>query len=176
MKAVLLDRDGTLIVEPPHERLQREQDIQFFSDTIEALRLLHDNGFTLIEITNQAGIGEGLITIDKFYDLDEIIKARLSDQGIQIAKTFVCPHKADDDCECRKPKPLLLEQAAQEFNIDLSRTFMIGDNESDVQAGRNAGAKTILVETGVHQVETTQADYRAKNLLTAAQYVIDHQN
>lgn len=175
MKAVFVDRDGTMIVEPPDERIKWVQDIQLFPDTIAALKLLQDNGFLIIEITNQAGIGEGLISLERFWQL-EIggFEAMLAKSGVAITKTFVCPHKADDGCDCRKPKPKMLLDAADQFDIDLSKSFMIGDNLSDVEAGRAAGAQTILVKTGLHDVEAPYATFTAVNLLEAARYVVDH--
>jgi D-glycero-D-manno-heptose 1,7-bisphosphate phosphatase len=175
MKAVFVDRDGTMIVEPPNERLTWIHDIKLFPDTIEALKLLQDNGFAIIEVTNQAGIGEGLITIEKFWDM-EIggVEKMLAEGGVKITKTFVCPHTAADNCECRKPKPKMLLDAAKEFNIDLASSFMIGDRLGDIGAGQNAGAKTILVKTGAVPVEAPDATYTAENLLEAAHYVVEN--
>ena len=175
MKAVFLDRDGTMIVEPPHERLVWEHDIKLFPDTIKALKLLQDKGFALIEVTNQAGIGEGLISLEKFWELEVGgVEAELAKGGVKITKTYVCPHLPADNCVCRKPKPYMLQKAAEELGINLDSSFMIGDRPTDIEAGINAGTKTILVKTAAAPVEAPQATYTAKNLLEAARYVVDH--
>lgn len=175
MKAVFLDRDGTMIVEPPHERLVWEHDIKLFPDTIQALKLLQGNGFALIEVTNQAGIGEGLITLEKFWELEVGgVETELAKGDVKLAKTYVCPHAATDNCVCRKPKPHLLQKAAEELGIDLRSSFMIGDRPTDIEAGINAGTKTILVKTASLPVEAPQATYTAANLLDAARYVVEH--
>lgn len=175
MKAVFLDRDGTIIVEPPRERLTWVHDIKLFPETVPALKLLIDNGFALIEITNQAAIGEGLITPEQFWDM-EIggLEAELAKEGIRITKTYVCPHVPSDNCACRKPKPKMILDAAEEFKVNLADTFMVGDNISDVGAGINAGAKTILVKTAMHNIEAPDATFTAANLLEAAQYIVEH--
>lgn len=163
-----------MIVEPPAERLTSLDGLRFFDDTMAALRLLQDNGFALIMVTNQAGVGEGLITLEQFYELEAGVEAELSKSGITFEKVFVCPHAANDDCDCRKPKPKLILDAAQAFDVDLASSFMVGDNLSDIEAGINAGTKTILVETGVHDVTAPQATFIAKHLLEAAQYIVEH--
>jgi D-glycero-D-manno-heptose 1,7-bisphosphate phosphatase len=91
--------------------------------------------------------------------------------GIEILSTYVCPHKAGDNCECRKPKPLMILQAAKEFDIDLAASYMIGDRQSDIMAGVNAGTKTILVQTGNEPVNSPEATYIAANLKDAVRYI-----
>jgi histidinol-phosphate phosphatase family protein len=173
MKAVFLDRDGTIIVEPPGERLIRKEDTKLFPDTLEALKLLADNGFTVIIISNQAGIAEGLITLEDFERLNDDLIAMLVPSGVQIAETFICPHESADNCDCRKPKPKMILDAAAKYSIDLEKSFMVGDRRSDVQAGLNAGTKTILVETAATPQEAPEATYTAPNLLAAVQYVVN---
>ncbi|HEX4774767.1 MAG TPA: HAD family hydrolase [Candidatus Saccharimonadales bacterium] len=173
MKAVFLDRDGTVIQEPPAERLRWIHDLRLFPDTIPALKLLQDSGYLLIIVTNQAGIGEGLITVEDFDRMEvQGLEALLAGNDIHIAKSYFCPHVPEDNCECRKPKPKMLLDAAREFDVDLAESYIIGDKQKDVEAGRRAGAKTILVDTGLRHVEKTAADFRAKDLLEAARYIV----
>jgi D-glycero-D-manno-heptose 1,7-bisphosphate phosphatase len=174
MKAIFLDRDGTIIVEPPNERLTYVGDIAFFPETMPALKLLQEHGFSLIMVTNQAGVGEGLITLEEFQNLEDELQRNLAEAGITFTKVFVCPHAASQDCDCRKPKPKLILDAAKEFGVDLVNSFMVGDNLSDIEAGINAGTKTILVKTGIRDIEATQATFTAKDLLEAAEYVVSH--
>ena len=171
MNIVFLDRDGTMIFDPEDERVDREDKIKLFPDSIEALKYLADHGFAVIIITNQAGIAEGRINREDFDRINNKVLEMLSPSGIKVLKTYVCPHSPDDKCKCRKPKPTMILEAAQEFNIDLSKSYMVGDRESDIFAGINAGTKTILVKTANKPVEVKEATYTAPNLLDAVKYI-----
>ncbi|MCC6323401.1 HAD family hydrolase [Candidatus Nomurabacteria bacterium] len=173
-KIIFLDRDGTIIVDPEDERVDREDKIKLFPDSIEALKYLADHGFAIILITNQAGISEGKINIQDFDRINNKVLEMLAPSGIKIIKTFMCPHGPKDGCECRKPKPTMLLEAAKEFDIDLAKVYMVGDRESDTMSGINAGTKTILVKTANVPVEAKQATYTAPNLLDAVKYISDN--
>jgi D-glycero-D-manno-heptose 1,7-bisphosphate phosphatase len=175
MKAVFLDRDGTVIVDPPDERVDKIEKIELFPWTINAMSKLAELDFGAFFITNQAGIAEGRIDISEFNSINEKVLEMLEPSGIKILKTYVCPHGPDDNCDCRKPKPTMILQAAKEFDIDLANSYMIGDRESDILAAVNAGTKTILVKTGNSPVVTDKADYMADDLLAAAQYIVNQQ-
>lgn len=176
MKAVFLDRDGTIIVDPPDERVDKIEKIQLFPDTLEALKKLAELDFGVIIITNQAGIAEGRIDEQEFQRINDRVLEMLEPSGIKILKTYICPHGPNDGCDCHKPKPKLLLQAAKDFDIDLSNSWMVGDHQSDVMAGVNAGTKTILVQTGNTPETSTQAAYTAPHLLDAINYIANHQN
>ena len=171
MKAVFLDRDGTVIVDPADERVDREDKIVLFPDTIEALKYLADHDFAVIFITNQAGIAERRITLQDFERINGKVLEMLAPSGVKILKTYVCPHGPDDHCECRKPKPSMLLEAAREFDIDLASSYMVGDRQSDIFAGINAGTKTILVKTANTPMEVEEATYTAPNLLDAVRHI-----
>jgi len=174
MKAIFLDRDGTVTVGiPKYERVDSVDKVELFPETIPALKVLARLDCPIFFVTNQAGIAEGLITMSDFDLINKHVLKLISPSGAKITKTYLCPHGADSDCECRKPEPKMLKDAAKEFGIDLEDAFMVGDRESDVQTGKNAGTKTILVESG-EPVEATVADFRAKNLLQAANYIAAH--
>ena len=147
MKAVFLDRDGTVIVDPLDERVDTEAKITLFPDSIEALKYLADHDFGVIFITNQAGISEGRISLEDFDRINGKVLEMLAESDVKVLKTFVCPHGPTDNCVCRKPQPKMILDAAQEFNINLADTYMVGDRMSDITAGSNAGTKTILVKT-----------------------------
>ncbi len=174
MKVVFLDRDGTLIVEPPHERLVFEKDAKLFPDAIDALTLLAKNNIPVIMVTNQAGIAEGVLTTENFLELNDDIIEMIKASGVSFLKTYYCPHGRSAGCECRKPKPKMILDAANEFNVDLSNSYMVGDNLRDIEAGINAGTKTVLVKTGIRDVVSDDATYTADNLLEAAKYIVAH--
>lgn len=172
MKVALLDRDGTVIVDPPDERVTSVKKIKLFPDSISALKKLADNDFSVILITNQVGIAEGRISEHEFERTNKIVVERLEASGVKILKTYMCSRGPDDGCECRKPKPAMILQAAKEFDLDLANTFMVGDHKSDILAGSSAGSKTILVKTANIQDEAPEANYQANNLTDAVDYII----
>jgi D-glycero-D-manno-heptose 1,7-bisphosphate phosphatase len=171
MNVVFLDRDGTVIVDPPDERVDREDKIELFPDTLAAMDYLAEHNFAVIFITNQAGIAEGRINNRDFERIHNKVLEMLAPTGIKTLKTYMCPHGPDDGCSCRKPKPTLILQAAKEFDIDLPNTFMMGDRQSDIMAGVAAGTKTILVKTANVPVTSVQANFTATTLLDAVKYV-----
>jgi D-glycero-D-manno-heptose 1,7-bisphosphate phosphatase len=172
MKIVLLDRDGTLIVDPLSERVVSVSDIRLFDDTISALRLLAENGFEAILITNQAAIAEGLLNEAEFEAINNDVINHLAPSGIKILKTYMSPDASTVVNNWRKPGPGMLLKASEDFGFDLANVFMVGDRKSDVMAGINAGTRTILVKTANASVEASEAEYTAATLLDAAKYIV----
>ena len=175
MKIVFLDRDGTVINDPLDERVDTVEKIELLPDSIAGLKYLADNGFAVILITNQAGIEEGRLTEAEFWKINTEVLKQLAPSGITFVKTYM-NGEADSSTatEWRKPGPKMLLQAAEDFNLNLSEIYMVGDNQSDVQAGVNAGCKGgILVKTARNKiVESPNAVYSAPNLLDAARYIV----
>ncbi len=149
MKAVFLDRDGTVIVDRGY--LSDPAGVAFEPGAQEALRRLHDAGFGLIFVSNQSGIGRGLMTAGQSDAVHQRVLELLAAEGIPIAGSYICPHAPWDHCECRKPSPVLLQAAAAEHAIDFSRSFMVGDKKTDVDLGRITGCRTVLYGTRVTQ-------------------------
>ncbi len=175
MRAVFLDRDGTVNVgTPTYERVDSLDKVELLPTTIEALRLLAHQDYQVFFITNQAGLAEGLITQAVFNSINNKVLDLIAPSGITIIKTYLCPHGETDNCECRKPKPKLLLDAAREFDIEMAASWMIGDRPSDVMTGIHAGTKTILVKTGVPTVESAAATFTAPTLLEAVQLIAQY--
>lgn len=175
MNVVLLDRDGTVIVDPPDLRVDKVEKIELFPDSIEGLRYLAENDFAVILITNQAGIEEGRLTEEEFWQIHNEVLRQLEPSGVKFLKTYMNGEmKRPDNTEWRKPGPKMLLQAAEDFDLDLSQIYMVGDNQSDIQAAINAGCKGgILVETATgEKVVSTDAVYSAPTLLDAAKYIV----
>ncbi len=173
MKAVFLDRDGTVNVgAPTHSRVDSLEKVELLPNTLEALKSLAELGYSVFFVTNQAGIAEGLINQKEFDEINSKILKLIHPSGIEIQKTYVCPHSEDNMCTCRKPKPGLLKQAQAEYDIDLRSSWMIGDRTSDILTGVGAGTKTILVKTGVPSVESSEATATVPSLLEAIQYIL----
>lgn len=175
MKAIFLDRDGTVNAGIPfHERVDSVDKVLLLPNALEGLKLLATLDYLFFFVTNQAGLAEGLISRADFDEINNEVIRQINPSGINISETFVCPHGEGADCECRKPKPKLLKDAATQYDIDLSNSWIIGDRLTDIQTGRNAGTKTILVQTGII-VESEDADYVASDLLEAAKYISESQ-
>ena len=169
-KAILLDRDGVVTEDIGY--VHKIEDLNFEKNAVEGLKLLKD--YRLIFITNQSGIGRGYFKFEDFLNYTNRVVEELKKHNIKIEKTFVCPHKPEDNCQCRKPKTKLIKQAEKEFDIDLKKSFMIGDKAVDVEMGHNAGCKSILVLTGngMKEKENTKADYVARDLVDAAEWIL----
>jgi D-glycero-D-manno-heptose 1,7-bisphosphate phosphatase len=147
-KALFIDRDGVINIDKGHVYLAR--DFEFTKDIFEICNRYAMDGYLLIVITNQAGIAKGIYSEDDFLKLTEWMISRFLDNGIEIAKVYYCPHHPDftGPCNCRKPEPGMILQAVKEFNLDIRQCVLIGDMESDLQAGRNAG----IPESNLHLV------------------------
>ncbi|OGG44642.1 hypothetical protein A2841_00760 [Candidatus Kaiserbacteria bacterium RIFCSPHIGHO2_01_FULL_48_10] len=175
MRAIFLDRDGTVNVGvPTYERVSSFDKVQLLPNTLEAMKMLASLDYGIFFVTNQLGIAEKLITVEQFDEIDNKIRELVAPSGVKILKTYLCPHGEEENCVCRKPKPKLLLDAAREYGIDLAKSWMIGDRPSDVMTGINAGTKTILVKTGVSTVESKEATFTAPSLLEAAQYIAEY--
>ncbi len=151
-RAVFLDRDGTINVEK--EYLYRAEDFEFIPGVPEAVRALNDSGVMVVVVTNQSGIARGYYTEDDVENLHRHIAGELKKQGAHIDAWLYCPHHPSGrgsyalPCDCRKPLPGMLREAALRYNIDLEQSVMIGDKHADIEAGLAAGCRTILVRTG----------------------------
>jgi D,D-heptose 1,7-bisphosphate phosphatase len=178
--AVFLDKDGTLVEdEPLNVDVSR---LRFYPDTFAALRLLQRAGFALVIVTNQGGVAHGRFSEADVREMRSYLRRRLEDAGISLKGFYYCPHDPDGiiesyaiHCLCRKPQPGLLVQASCELRIDVSQSWMVGDILHDVEAGRGAGCRTILLNNG-HETEwllteSRWPDYIAKTLREAAQLI-----
>ena len=142
-KIVFLDRDGVINKKPPKaDYVKKWGEFVFLPGSIEAIKLLKENGFKIIIITNQSGIARGMVSSE---DLEEIHRNMLAALDNAIDAIYVCTHGWDDGCECRKPKPGLFFDASDDFKIDLTKSFYVGDDERDLIAGNTAGCKTIII-------------------------------
>jgi len=148
-KVVFLDRDGVINKRPPKaDYVKNWEEFEFLPGAIEGLQLLSQNGYKIYLITNQPGIARGMMSKRDLNLIHQKLKEELKKKKVKINGIYCCPHGWDDGCECRKPKPGLLFQAARDHNLDLTKTIFIGDDERDIQAGEAAGCKTIFLKPG----------------------------
>lgn len=172
--AIFLDRDGTLMQDVDY--CGEARDVHVFAGVPEALAKLKENGFKLIVVTNQSGIGRGYFTEKQYREVEKEVGRQIG-AGL-IDATYFCPHLPAAGCECRKGSPALVLQAARDHQLDLPRSYFIGDKQSDLECGRNAGTKTVLVRTGYgKQTPVELADFEADDLTAAASLIIglDHE-
>jgi D-glycero-D-manno-heptose 1,7-bisphosphate phosphatase len=181
IKAVFLDRDGVINQKPPEGLyVTRWEDFHILPGVVEAVDLLNRAGFAVIVVTNQRCIAKGLMTIADLEKMHQRMTETLARDGAKVDAVYYCPHEMEPPCNCRKPAPGMLLEAARSHGIDLSGSWMIGDSEIDVEAGRNAGCKTIrLVDstsTATDKVsnpgESIPADIVAPSLLDAIHQIL----
>lgn len=146
--AIFLDRDG-VIIENRADYVRSWTDVSFYPEALEALAQFSAKPLKIVIVTNQSAVGRGIISLHQAQTINEQLVESVQEAGGRIDGVFMCPHAPGDQCECRKPKPGLLFQAAVAFSIDLSRSVMIGDALTDILAGRAAQvSQAALVRTG----------------------------
>jgi D-glycero-D-manno-heptose 1,7-bisphosphate phosphatase len=146
--AVFLDRDG-VIIQNRSAYVRCWEDVEFLPVALQALYLLSQSAYKIIIITNQSAVGRGIISMAQANEINDLIIQQISEAGGRVDGLYVCPHSPSENCPCRKPKPGLILQAAEELMIDLKTSYMIGDALTDLQAGQAAGIpNNILVKTG----------------------------
>ncbi len=167
-KAIFLDRDGVL----NHDKVDYVYSIaefKIFNGVAEALLLLKNQGYKLIIITNQSGIAKGIYTEKAVFDCFDYLQA---ETGNLIDDMFFCPHhpKFDTACDCRKPGHKMISDAVLKYDIDVKKSFMIGDAQRDITAGNNAGLKTVHINNGKENAEG--ANFVTNDLLSAAKWIL----
>jgi D-glycero-D-manno-heptose 1,7-bisphosphate phosphatase len=146
--AIFLDRDGVLI-ENKSDYVRDWSQVKILPEAIRAISLSALKSYKIVIVTNQSAVGRGLISLETADEINSRLVNLIHHHGGQVEGVYMCPHKPEDGCFCRKPKPGLLLQAAKELSLDLHRSWMIGDAWSDVQAGQTAGVRrAILLKTG----------------------------
>lgn len=141
--AVILDRDGTLIVDRIY--LNDPEQIEYLPGVFEALRVLRDGGFVFCVATNQSGVPRGLVDVRNLDEIHRRIQAKFASQGVDILSFHSAPYMTDNDHVFRKPNPGMLFEAASWYDLDLSRSWMVGDRMTDVEAGHRAGCRSVLL-------------------------------
>ena len=178
-RAIFVDKDGTLLENLPNNVDPAQ--VRFTPHAMEGLRLLTDKGYRLIVVTNQPGLAYGIFTRAALTQLQLALAEMMQREGVQLTDFYACPHAPGPagpvpGCLCRKPAPGLLRQAARSHAIDLRRSWMLGDVLDDVEAGRRAGCRTVMLETGhetVWRMSPLRTPHlRAANLLEAARAIL----
>ena len=168
--AVFLDRDGTIMHDVDY--CSDPNAIELFDGVIDALRKLKEAGFRLFVITNQSGIGRGYFTEQEYRAVENELNRKLGADLIDA--TYFCPDKPGEDSRRRKPAPEMVLEAVRDHDLDLERSFFVGDKAIDIDCGRNAGVRTVLVRTGYGHSERCAPDWAADNLAEAAEIILKH--
>ena len=172
--AIFLDRDGVINTEPKDYVISINE-FNFLDESLDALRLLSKLGFPIIIITNQSGIGRGLLSVEKLLEIHQFMIQNVQLAGGRIDAIYYCPHLPSDQCECRKPKPGLCYQASKEWGIDLTHSYLIGDTEKDLFMAKAAGCFPVFVQSGrSNHIPILSFPYHiSKNLFDAANWIVD---
>ena len=183
-RAIFLDRDGTMNVSKGF--ISNADDLELIPGTIEAIKAINKSGALAIVITNQPVIARGECSFEELHNIHNKLKTLLGEKGAFVDDIFYCPHHPDKgfegevpelkfDCECRKPKTGMIDEAVDKYNIDLSKSYMVGDSTMDLELARNAGVKSVLVDTGFAGDDgkyDRSCDIEAKDLLDAIEKII----
>jgi len=173
-RAVFLDRDGTINEDVGD--LYKVEKLQFISGAVDSLKLLQEH-FLLFIITNQDGIGKGSFTESEYLKFNKQYIDILNKESIKIEEVFYCPHSENDNCICRKPKTYFIDIAREKYNLNLKKSFIIGDHPSDVELGIKTGMKSIFLLTGhgskhLHEIKNIRQYVVSKNIYEAALLIL----
>ncbi len=167
--AVFLDRDGTIMRDVDY--CADPKDVDVFDGVTASLRKLKNRGYKVFAITNQSGIARGYFTEEQYRAVEHEVFRQVGEDLIDA--TYMCPDKPNSGSKRRKPSPEMILEAARHHHVDLAGSFFIGDKESDIECGRNAGVKTILVRTGYgNETDEALADFVARDFIEAADVIL----
>ncbi len=184
-KAVFLDRDGTLSVEIGY--IDNINDFELYPYSAKSVLILKELGYKLIVVTNQSGVARGFFPESRVGDLNRALEEKLADEGAGVDGIYYCPHHPEGkikqyafNCDCRKPETGMIKAASTDYNLDLENSIIIGDGKSDIECGKRAGIRTILVRTGhgsgneeyfMKADPEDRPDYIADNLFDAVNWI-----
>ncbi len=164
---VFFDRDGIVNQSPGPGYVERLEDFHVLPEFLDALRCARKRGYVAVIVTNQRGVGLGIMNRAALDQIHDHLLARMREQGLDILDILVATATTNEDPD-RKPNPGMLLKAAERHNLDLGRSWMIGDNEKDVLAGKRAGCRTVLVRD---EIKETEADYRVANMGELVEFI-----
>lgn len=172
IRAAFLDRDGVINRKAAEGKyITRWEDVQFLPGVADAIALLRNAGFYVVVVSNQRCVAKSLLTTTELDSLHQRMCAELAAAGAIVDAVYYCPHDKQPPCECRKPKPGLILDAARIHDVRLGTSWMIGDSDSDVEAGKTAGCSTVRIWNG-SEISNSTSDLWAHSLLDAAQKII----
>jgi len=168
-RAIFLDRDGTVIRDSGY--IRNPDLVEPLEGARDALRRLSTEGWLVIVVSNQSGVGRGMMSADEMAAVQKRFAETMREFGAPIQASYFCIHAPEENCECRKPSPSMLFRAAEENDIDLRRSWMIGDRESDILSGKSAGCSTIWLENETHTVPRDLPNFVARSWREIAEII-----
>ncbi len=172
-KYVLLDRDGVINVERKNY-VKSVNELIIYKETLKGLKILKENGYKVIVLTNQSPVGRGIITEEILREIHNKIFKEVEKAEGRIERFYFCPHKPEDNCSCRKPQIGMFLMAKKDFSINLRKTFYIGDKDIDVLAAKRAGCRSILIERKPYN-SAIIPDFKVKNFQEAVKIVLEEE-
>jgi D,D-heptose 1,7-bisphosphate phosphatase len=183
--AVFFDRDGTINIDPGY--IGNPDSVQLYNGVAEGIFQLKKAGFKIIVVSNQSGIARGLITKEDVEAVNQKINELLNKANTQIDAFYYCPYHPEfntkEECECRKPSPKMIFDAAKDWNINLARSYLVGDSSTDIECGTNAGIKTVLIKTTFSDEEISRLNkngniptFIAENFSGACNFILKDYN
>lgn len=173
-KAVFLDRDGTINLRRTEGYIAALQDFHFISGTILALQKLSKSDYKIIVVTNQSGIGKRVMTKSRLNQIHSHMLREFRRNRVRIDKIYICPHRPDAGCSCRKPGIGMILAAAKDFKLNLSKSWMVGDHDTDIMMGREANLKTVKLDGKMDRKLKLEPNFYANNLLEAVNIILKH--
>lgn len=165
VRAVFLDRDG--VINSYEKHVNAPEDLILYEGVGDAIRQLNEAGFLVFVVTNQGGVGLGFLTVENLRQIHTHLESDLRKSGAMIKEIVACTHEPKAGCECRKPGAGMLLTLADKYGVDLSESYMVGDRNTDVEAGKKAGTKTIFIGR-----DMSFADYKSENLPDAVEWIL----
>ncbi|MFC4558292.1 D-glycero-alpha-D-manno-heptose-1,7-bisphosphate 7-phosphatase [Virgibacillus kekensis] len=174
-RGMFLDRDGVIneVLSKRVKFVNKPNDFYLLEGVGEAVKQFNDLGFRVFVVTNQGGIGLGYMKETALAEVHKKMRSELETFEARIDDIAYCPHKPHANCACRKPKPQLIFDLAEKHNVDLAESFMVGDRQPDIEAGKEAGTKTVLV--GSREGDQVNADYSFKDLREFAEWLTNNE-
>jgi len=176
-KAVFLDRDGTLNYDR-WDYVKSLSEFRLFDFTLSALKLIHEQDYLLILITNQSALARDMIDTAELQKIHAFLESEIKAAGTELDGIYICPHHPEDNCDCRKPKIGNVLAAVRDHDIDLEQSFFIGDSLKDMETGKRAGCRTVFVSTGIRRYSNSEfnesqqkPDYIVRDLMAAAKLI-----
>ena len=176
LRVVFVDRDGVLNADRP-DYVKTPEEFRVLPGAAEAVARLSREGYSVVVVSNQAGVGKGLVTEEDLWAITHLLRQAVEAAGGEIEAVYYCLHTPQDDCDCRKPRPGLLLRACEDLGVDASECVFVGDAERDVKASRAAGCRSVLVLTGHAGPEDlegfeVQPDHVAEDLDGAVNWIL----
>jgi D-glycero-D-manno-heptose 1,7-bisphosphate phosphatase len=172
VSGVFFDRDGTICVDVGY--LKDPNEVELLKRSADAIRLLNERKIPIVVVTNQSGVSRGYFPEETIHKANKRLEELLAKENVYVDAIYYCPHHPDGGCHCRKPEPGMVEEGAKKLNINVKKSFVVGDKATDVELGQNVGAKTILLLTGYGEEEKgkSKPDYIVNDLYDAVQIII----